>query len=116
MHNKSEWTATRSSAVYEKGFSATRHPSYRGMSAEDVAQEVLMVLHEKYAAVDRIEDLAPVVAGNCPIQNLGRAPQERPARRKYIRFRSTIFRWPAAVPIRSSRPNGASAWTIWNRR
>jgi RNA polymerase sigma-70 factor (ECF subfamily) len=29
-------------------------------SAEDVAQEVLMVLHEKYAAVDRIEDLLPL--------------------------------------------------------
>ena len=28
--------------------------------AEDVAQEVLMVLHEKYAAVDRIEDLLPL--------------------------------------------------------
>jgi RNA polymerase sigma-70 factor (ECF subfamily) len=29
-------------------------------SAEDVAQEVLMVLHEKYASVDRIEDLLPL--------------------------------------------------------
>jgi RNA polymerase sigma-70 factor (ECF subfamily) len=29
-------------------------------AAEDVAQEVLMVLHEKYAAVDRIEDLLPL--------------------------------------------------------
>jgi RNA polymerase sigma-70 factor (ECF subfamily) len=29
-------------------------------SAEDVAQEVLMVLHEKYAAVDGIEDLLPL--------------------------------------------------------
>jgi RNA polymerase sigma-70 factor (ECF subfamily) len=29
-------------------------------SAEDVAQEVLMVLHEKYADVDRIEDLLPL--------------------------------------------------------
>lgn len=28
--------------------------------AEDVAQEVLMVLHEKYAAIDRIEDLVPL--------------------------------------------------------
>jgi RNA polymerase sigma-70 factor (ECF subfamily) len=31
-----------------------------GDSAEDVAQEVLMVLHEKYAAVERIEDLLPL--------------------------------------------------------
>jgi RNA polymerase sigma-70 factor (ECF subfamily) len=29
-------------------------------SAEDVAQEVLMILHEKYPAVDRIEDLLPL--------------------------------------------------------
>lgn len=29
-------------------------------TAEDVAQEVLMVLHEKYAAVDRVEDLLPL--------------------------------------------------------
>jgi RNA polymerase sigma-70 factor (ECF subfamily) len=29
-------------------------------SVEDVAQEVLMVLHEKYAAVDRIEELLPL--------------------------------------------------------
>jgi RNA polymerase sigma-70 factor (ECF subfamily) len=28
--------------------------------AEDVAQEVLLVLHEKYPAVDRIEDLLPL--------------------------------------------------------
>lgn len=29
-------------------------------AAEDVAQEVLVVLHEKYAAVDRVEDLLPL--------------------------------------------------------
>jgi len=29
-------------------------------AAEDLAQEVLVVLHEKYAALDRIEDLLPV--------------------------------------------------------
>jgi RNA polymerase sigma-70 factor (ECF subfamily) len=29
-------------------------------AAEDVAQEVLMVLHEKYPAVDQIEDLLPL--------------------------------------------------------
>src|SRR5579863_7875557 len=29
-------------------------------SAEDVTQEVLMVLHEKYAAVDRVEELLPL--------------------------------------------------------
>jgi RNA polymerase sigma-70 factor, ECF subfamily len=29
-------------------------------AAEDVVQEVLVVLHEKYAAVDRVEDLLPL--------------------------------------------------------
>jgi RNA polymerase sigma-70 factor (ECF subfamily) len=29
-------------------------------SAEDVAQEVLMVLHEKYGAVEKVEDLVPL--------------------------------------------------------
>lgn len=29
-------------------------------AAEDVAQEVLLVLHEKYASVDRIEELLPL--------------------------------------------------------
>jgi RNA polymerase sigma-70 factor (ECF subfamily) len=29
-------------------------------AAEDVAQEVLLVLHEKYAAVDRVEELLPL--------------------------------------------------------
>ena len=29
-------------------------------AAEDLAQEVLVVLHEKYASLDRIEDLLPV--------------------------------------------------------
>src|SRR5262249_55960132 len=31
-----------------------------GDVAEDLAQEVLLVLHEKYAALDRVEDLLPV--------------------------------------------------------
>src|SRR5579862_2502332 len=29
-------------------------------SAEDLAQEVLLVLHEKYSTLDRAEDLVPV--------------------------------------------------------
>lgn len=29
-------------------------------AAEDLAQEVLLVLHEKYAALDRVEDLLPL--------------------------------------------------------
>jgi RNA polymerase sigma-70 factor, ECF subfamily len=31
-----------------------------GDSAEDLAQEVLMLLHEKYAHLDRVEDLIPL--------------------------------------------------------
>jgi RNA polymerase sigma-70 factor (ECF subfamily) len=31
-----------------------------GDAAQDIAQEVLMVLHEKYSSLDRIEDLVPV--------------------------------------------------------
>lgn len=34
--------------------------SSAGDSAQDVAQEVLMVLHEKYADLDRVEDLLPL--------------------------------------------------------
>ena len=38
-------------------FAASRH---QGDSAEDLAQEVLLVLHEKYPTLDRAEDLVPV--------------------------------------------------------
>ncbi|HEY4361973.1 MAG TPA: sigma-70 family RNA polymerase sigma factor [Bryobacteraceae bacterium] len=31
-----------------------------GDAAQDLAQEVMLVLHEKYSAVDRIEDLVPL--------------------------------------------------------
>jgi RNA polymerase sigma-70 factor, ECF subfamily len=31
-----------------------------GEGADDIAQEVLLVLHEKYAALDRVEDLLPL--------------------------------------------------------
>ena len=31
-----------------------------GAAAEDIAQEVLLVLHEKYPALDRVEDLLPL--------------------------------------------------------
>ncbi len=39
------------------GFAASR---LRGDAAEDLAQEVLVLLHEKYAQVDRLEDLLPL--------------------------------------------------------
>ncbi len=38
-------------------FAASR---YTGTHAEDLAQEVLVLLHEKYAHLDRIEDLLPL--------------------------------------------------------
>lgn len=31
-----------------------------GIAADDIAQEVLLVLHEKYPALDRVEDLLPL--------------------------------------------------------
>ncbi len=38
-------------------FAASR---YAGAHAEDLAQEVLMLLHEKYGHLDRVEDLMPL--------------------------------------------------------
>ena len=47
-------------------------------AAEDLAQEVLLVLHEKYAALDRVEDLLPVSLEIARFKILG-------ARRKIVR-------------------------------
>lgn len=49
-----------------------------GDSAEDVAQEVLLVLHEKYATLDRIEDLLPLSLEIARFKIMG-------ARRKTVR-------------------------------
>src|SRR5205085_7328516 len=38
-------------------FAASR---LRGEGAQDIAQEVLLLLHEKYPALDRVEDLLPL--------------------------------------------------------
>jgi RNA polymerase sigma-70 factor (ECF subfamily) len=46
--------------------------------AEDLAQEVLLVLHEKYAAIERIEDLVPLSLEIARFKILG-------ARRKTVR-------------------------------
>jgi RNA polymerase sigma-70 factor (ECF subfamily) len=46
--------------------------------AEDLTQEVLLVLHEKYSAVDRIEDLVPLSLEIARFKILG-------ARRKMVR-------------------------------
>ena len=47
-------------------------------SAEDLAQEVLLVLHEKYGALERIEDLLPLSLEIARFKMLG-------ARRKIVR-------------------------------
>ncbi len=47
-------------------------------AAEDLAQEVLLVLHERYAALDRLEDLLPVSLEIARFKILG-------ARRKIVR-------------------------------
>ena len=47
-------------------------------AAEDLAQEVLLVLHEKYATVDRVEDLLPLSLEIARFKILG-------ARRKIVR-------------------------------
>ena len=39
---------------------AASHLQGRGDLAQDLAQEVLLVLHEKYSQLDRIEDLLPL--------------------------------------------------------
>jgi RNA polymerase sigma-70 factor (ECF subfamily) len=47
-------------------------------AAEDLAQEVLLVLHEKYAALDRVEDLLPLSLEIARFKIMG-------ARRKTVR-------------------------------
>ena len=49
-----------------------------GELAEDVAQEVLLVLHEKYASLNRIEDLLPLSLEITRLKIMG-------ARRKIVR-------------------------------
>ncbi|MGD1096226.1 MAG: RNA polymerase sigma factor [Bryobacteraceae bacterium] len=49
-----------------------------GDSADDLAQEVLLVLHEKYGALERIEDLLPLSLEIARFKMLG-------ARRKIVR-------------------------------
>ena len=47
-------------------------------AAEDIAQDVLLVLHEKYSSVDRLEDLIPLSIQIARLKILG-------ARRKVVR-------------------------------
>ena len=65
--------------------------------AEDLAQEVLLVLHEKYAALDRIEDLLPLSLEIARFKIWARAEKSSAAAR-IRRSRWTICRWPARTP------------------
>jgi RNA polymerase sigma-70 factor (ECF subfamily) len=66
--------------------------------AEDVAQEVLMVLHEKYAAVDRIEDLMPLSFEIARLKIWG-------ARRKSVRRGETTSVPVGDLPLAGSEPD-----------
>ena len=54
------WNETRSFSNYVKGSWPSRHVIQQGDIAEDLAQEVLILLHEKYSHVDRLEELVPL--------------------------------------------------------
>jgi RNA polymerase sigma-70 factor (ECF subfamily) len=69
-----------------------------GDSAEDVAQEVLMVLHEKYADVDRIEDLVPLSLEIARFKIWG-------ARRKSVRRGENTAVSVDDVPLAGSTPD-----------
>jgi len=67
-------------------------------SAEDVAQEVLMVLHEKYAAVDKIEELLPLSLEIARYKIWG-------ARRKTVRRGENISVSVDDLPLAGSGPD-----------
>jgi len=67
-------------------------------AAEDVAQEVLMVLHEKYPAVDRIEDLLPLSLEIARLKIWG-------ARRKSVRRGETTSVSVDDLPLAGSLPD-----------
>ena len=49
-------------------------------AAEDLAQEVLLVLHEKYPQLERVEDLLPLSLADRPLQDPEHAAQGGPPR------------------------------------
>jgi RNA polymerase sigma-70 factor (ECF subfamily) len=67
-------------------------------AAEDVAQEVLMVLHEKYPAVDRVEDLLPLSLEIARLKIWG-------ARRKSVRRGETTSVSVDDLPLAGSLPD-----------
>ena len=46
-------------------------------AAEDLAQEVLLLLHEKYAHLDRVEDLLPLWENETARTNLANSAREQ---------------------------------------
>jgi RNA polymerase sigma-70 factor (ECF subfamily) len=76
-------------------FAASKLP---GDAAEDVAQEVLLVLHEKYMTVDRIEDLLPLSLEIARFKIWG-------ARRKSVRRGENTAVSVDDLPLRGSMPD-----------
>jgi len=67
-------------------------------AAEDVAQEVLMVLHEKYPSVDRVEDLVPLSLEIARLKIWGIA-------RKAVRRGENVAVSVDDVPLRGHEPD-----------
>lgn len=67
-------------------------------AAEDIAQEVLLVLHEKYRTVERIEELVPLSIEIARFKILG-------ARRKMIRRGEHTQATVDDLPLPSSEPD-----------
>jgi RNA polymerase sigma-70 factor (ECF subfamily) len=67
-------------------------------AAEDVAQEVLLILHEKYVAVDRIEDLVPLSLEIARFKIWG-------ARRKSVRRGENTAVSVEDLPLAGSEPD-----------
>ncbi len=75
-------------------------------AAEDLAQEVLLVLHEKYPTLDRVEDLLPLSLEIARFKIWARGERSSGAARTR-RFRWTTCRWPAEA-AGSVRAGGAA--------
>ena len=68
--------------------------------ADDMAQEVLMVIHEKYAHLDAIEDLLPVALQTTRFKMMA-------ARRKQVRHGEHTAVPVDELPLSDGRPNQA---------
>ncbi|HXC17698.1 MAG TPA: sigma-70 family RNA polymerase sigma factor [Holophagaceae bacterium] len=81
-------------------FAASR---YARESAEDLAQEVLVVLHEKYGHLDRMEDLVPLAFQILRFKLAA-------ARRKAFRHGEHSQVAPEDLPLASDEPTPESAY------